>query len=108
VLGTDRSSSSSSAHRTATSKTAEDELQRPVDREPRTCLAFDSSRGKAVALDRRGKRQDSRGHGGPLLTTRNWAGGARIVRAVGGEHRASGAASLRSGERPPSHGVYWT
>jgi hypothetical protein len=33
---------------------------------------------------------------------------AEVVRVVGGEQRASGAASLPSGERTPSHGVYYT
>jgi hypothetical protein len=34
--------------------------------------------------------------------------GPSVVRAVGGEQRASGAASLPSGERPPSHDAHYT
>jgi hypothetical protein len=38
---------------------------------------------------------------------RNTQAQVSAVRAVGGEQRASGAASLHSGERSPSQGVYY-
>jgi hypothetical protein len=50
------------------------------------------------------KRKGNSGDG--LLYTAQHAGPS-IVRVVGGEQRASGAASPPSGERSPSHGVYY-
>jgi hypothetical protein len=90
------------------SQTAQAQRQRPLP-------VLSNTPGRSGLCERRARSQKGaweraaarRGNASALyMQTRVKYASPSIVRVVGGEQRASGAASLPSGERSPSHGVY--